>query len=202
MERTVTIDLGGRSYAVRIARGLLAELGGAVASLGDVSSAVVISDSTVGGLYGSKALDSLAKSGLTASRLDFPDGERNKTMATYARLMDAVLAITPAIDRHCVIVALGGGLSGDVAGFVAATALRGLRVVQCPTSLLACVDSSVGGKTGIDHPAGKNLIGAFHQPSAVLVDTDALKSLPRQELNNGLAECVKHGVIRDASLLD
>ena len=118
----------------------------------------------MGRLYGPAAAESLAGAGLATTLISFPAGEANKTLATYGRLLDDVLALTPAIDRDSVIVALGGGVPGDVAGFVAATVLRGVRVVQCATTLLAAVDSSVGGKTGIDHATGKNLIGAFHQP--------------------------------------
>jgi 3-dehydroquinate synthase len=202
MERTVRVELGPRSYDVRVASGLVDALGGAVASLGSVSSAVVISDTNVAPLYAERAVNSLTKENVPAHLLTFPAGEPHKTLQTYGGLLDGVLGLQPPIDRDCVIVALGGGVVGDVAGFVAATALRGLRVVQCPTSLLAGVDSSVGGKTGVDHPTGKNLIGAFHQPSAVLVDATTLRSLPAAELGNGLAECVKHGVIRDPELLD
>ncbi len=116
--------------------------------------------------------------------------------------MDELLAVSPPIDRDSLIVALGGGVTGDLAGFVAATALRGLRWLQCPTTLLADVDASVGGKTAVDHPAGKNLIGAFHQPRGVLIDVSVLKTLDARQLRTGLAECVKHGMIRDATLLD
>jgi 3-dehydroquinate synthase len=116
--------------------------------------------------------------------------------------MDSLFALAPAIDRDSLIVALGGGVCGDLAGFVAATALRGLRWVQCPTTLLADVDASVGGKTAVDHPAGKNLVGAFHQPSAVLVDVLALGTLPARHISNGLAECVKHALIADAAALE
>lgn len=202
MERTVRVDLGERSYSIRIAPGLLESVGEAVGELKNVSSAVVITDSTVSQLYGQQVVNSLSGAGLNASVIDFPAGECNKTAKTYCDLMDSLFAVEPAIDRDSVIVALGGGVPGDVAGFVAATALRGLRFIQCPTTLLACVDSSVGGKTGIDHATGKNLIGAFHQPCEVIVDVETLRTLPREELCNGLAECVKHGVIRDAGLLD
>jgi len=199
--RKITVDLGPRSYDVTVAAGLLAHLGATVARLGRASHAVVISDTTVVDLYGPAAAESLAEANLAAGFISFPAGEANKTLAVYGKLLDDLLALTPAIDRDGVIVALGGGVPGDVAGFVAATALRGLRVVQCPTTLLAAVDSSVGGKTGVDHATGKNLIGAFHQPSAVVVDVETFRTLPAAERVNGLAECVKHGVIRDASLL-
>ena len=199
--RKITVDLGPRSYDVCIAAGQLARLGAVAGDLGRVSRAVIISDSTVADLYGRRAVESLAGADLVATLVSFPAGEASKTLATYGRLLDELLALAPAIDRDCVIVALGGGVPGDVAGFVAATALRGLRAVQCATTLLAAVDSSVGGKTGIDHPAGKNLIGAFHQPRAVVIDVETFATLPAGELANGLAECVKHGVIREEPLL-
>ena len=199
--RKITVDLGPRSYDVTVAAGQLAHLGAAVAGLGRASHAVVISDSTVVDLYGPQAAESLAAANLAGAFISFPAGEANKTLAVYAQLLDDLLALAPPIDRDCVIVALGGGVPGDVAGFVAATALRGLRVIQCPTTLLAAVDSSVGGKTGVDHAAGKNLIGAFHQPGGVVIDVETFRTLPAGELANGLAECVKHGVIRDEPLL-
>jgi len=202
MTRKVTVELGPRSYEVQVGPGLLANLGRTASAIRHVQQAVVIADSTVTGLYGRQAMHSLASAGLSAALIDFPAGEANKNLATVGKLCDKLFAVSPAVDRNCLIVALGGGVPGDVAGMVAAVALRGLRWMQCPTTLLADVDASVGGKTGVDHPAGKNLIGAFHQPSAVLIDVRTLKSLPAQELRSGLAECVKHAVIRDAELLD
>jgi 3-dehydroquinate synthase len=200
--KTIRVDLAERSYDVLVGPAMLDRLGGLTAGLDGASSAVVIADETVAGLYGEAAVDQLEAEGLVADRLTFPSGESSKTLGTYCRLMDGLLTCDPPIDRGTVIVALGGGVTGDLAGFAAATALRGLRFIQCPTTLLADVDSCVGGKTGVDHPAGKNLIGAFHQPSAVLIDVETLKTLPDEEWRNGLAECVKHAVIRDATLLD
>ncbi|NBB94355.1 MAG: 3-dehydroquinate synthase [Planctomycetes bacterium] len=202
MSRTVSVELGERRYGITIAPGLLDQLGRRLVELTGARRAIVITDSNVSELYGSRALAALSEAGLDRLELCFAAGETHKTLATVSKLLDGVLRHSPAIDRKTVIVALGGGVVGDVAGFVAAVALRGLRVVQVPTSLLACVDSSVGGKTGVDHAAGKNLIGAFHQPRAVLIDVDTLRTLPAAELRNGLPECVKHAVIRDASLLD
>ncbi|MBS3734034.1 MAG: 3-dehydroquinate synthase [Phycisphaerae bacterium] len=201
MTRTLRVELGERSYDVRIAPGAVSDLGEATARLGAVSSGVIISDETVAAHYGRAAGEALRAVGLDAPLLTFPPGEPHKTFATYGELLDAVLQCQPAIDRRSVIIALGGGVTGDLAGFVAATCLRGLRFVQCPTTLLADVDSAVGGKTGVDHAAGKNLIGAFHQPSAVVIDVQTLGTLSDAELRNGLAECVKHAVIRDADLL-
>ena len=202
LERTITVDLGRRSYDVRVGPGLLSAMGDAVAALPGVTGAAIVTDSNVGPLYGPRVSDALAAAGVQAALIEFPAGEASKNLSTVAGVLDALLAITPAVDRATVVVALGGGVVGDLAGFVAAIALRGMRFYQCPTSLLADVDASVGGKTGVDHQAGKNLIGAFHQPAGVMIDVAALKTLPRRELIGGLAECVKHAVIRDASLLD
>ena len=202
MTRQVQVQLGDRSYTVSVGSGLLAEAGKAAASLPGARRAVVIADSNVAALYGPTCLEALRGAGLQSDLLSFPAGEADKTLQTCSGLFDSLFALRPTVDRRAVVVALGGGVTGDVAGFVAATALRGLRFIQCPTTLLAAVDASVGGKTGVDHPAGKNLIGAFHQPVAVLIDVDLLKTLSAGEFANGLAECVKHGVIRDAALLD
>jgi 3-dehydroquinate synthase len=202
MQRTVKVNLGRRSYEVRIGPGELARLGEVAAGMKAARSAVIIADATVAELYGRGALDSLDAAGVRAALIDFPPGEEHKTLVTFSRVMDELLAVSPPIDRDSLIVALGGGVTGDLAGFVAATALRGLRWLQCPTTLLADVDASVGGKTAVDHPAGKNLIGAFHQPRGVLIDVSVLKTLDARQLRTGLAECVKHGMIREATLLD
>jgi len=201
-EQTVAVDLGERSYDVRVGAGLLDALGETAAAVEGVTSVAVISETTVRDLYGRRATDSLTAAGVTNGLVAFPAGEANKTLATVSAVLDALFALTPPIDRSSLIVTLGGGVPGDLGGFVAATALRGLRLLQCPTTLLADVDASVGGKTGVDHPAGKNLIGAFHQPVGVLIDVTTLATLPRAELVSGLAECVKHAVIRDAELLE
>ena len=187
MTRTVPVDLGDRSYRVRVGAGLLDELGEAVAALPRQTSAVVVSEDTVAGLYGQRAMASLEAAGVSASLIRFRPGEANKTLQTASDVLDALFAVDPPVDRATVIVPLGGGVPGDLGGFVAATALRGLRCVQCPTTLLADVDASVGGKTAVDHPAGKNLIGAFHQPAAVVIDVETLRTLPRRELVGGLA---------------
>ena len=203
MPTNIRVELGPRSYDVRIGAGLLAELGAFATTGGKPRrGAVVIADTTVAGLYGQRALDSLAQAGLPATLLQFPAGEANKTLATYAALMDQLLRLEPAIDRSTLVIALGGGVTGDISGFVAATALRGLDWLQCPTTLLADVDASVGGKTAVDHSRGKNLVGAFHQPRGVLIDVRTLASLPPAQFADGLGECVKHGVIRDRSLLE
>jgi 3-dehydroquinate synthase len=156
----------------------------------------VISDSHVAKLYGEKLVATLHDAKFHAQLFAFPAGEWNKTRETWAGLSDRMLAAH--FGRDCAVIALGGGVVGDVAGFLAATYLRGVPYVQLPTSLLAMIDSSIGGKTGVDVPAGKNLLGAFHQPRLVVADLDLLSSLPPVQLSAGLAEAVKHGVIADA----
>ena len=202
MEQTIRVELGDRSYDVRVGSGVLDSVGPAAAGLPSVRQAAVIADSNIASSYGQQAVDSLAGEGIDATLIEFPTGEANKTVASFSDLIDAVFAITPAIDRNLLIVACGGGVTGDIAGYVAASTLRGVRWLQCPTSLLADVDASVGGKTGINHASGKNLIGAFYQPAGVLIDVETLKTLAPRELESGLGECVKHAVIRDASLLE
>ena len=214
----ITVDLAVRSYKVAVGVNLLGQVGAAaadltahlpdfgelsrVAGVGGAGRTVVITDSTVGPLYADTVADSLARLGWRCDVIEFPPGEEYKNLTTYGGVMDELLSLDPPIDRKSVIVALGGGVVGDLAGFVAATALRGLSFINVPTTLLADVDAAVGGKTGLNASAGKNLIGAFHQPGAVIIDAAVLKTLPAAELGNGLAECVKHGVIRDDSLLD
>ena len=199
---TVKIDLGRRSYAATVGAGLLTELGSLINVPSGSRRTIVITDSNVAGLYGQAAMDSLRAAGIKADIIDFPAGEQNKNLRTVEKLFDRLFKLSPPVGRDSLIIALGGGVAGDVAGFVAATALRGLDFIQCPTTLLAAVDSSVGGKTGVDHSAGKNLIGAFHQPVGVLVDVETFRTLPEGHLQSGLAECVKHAMIRDESLLE
>ncbi|MFO7539236.1 MAG: 3-dehydroquinate synthase [Chloroflexota bacterium] len=178
-------------YPVYVGQGLLP---GQLAQLGQLAGTdgplVVISDSNVGPLYADRIE--------TQTVLTMPAGEQHKTLATVNHLYDQLLAA--GIDRSGTIVALGGGVVGDVAGFVAATYLRGVNFVQCPTSLLAMVDASVGGKTGVDLPQGKNLVGAFKQPQAVIADLDTLATLPPVELSAGMAEVIKHGLIANPDL--
>lgn len=202
MEQTIRVELGERSYDVRVGSGVLDSVGTVAAGLPAVRQAAVIADSNIASSYGNQAVDSLTAAGIDATLIEFPTGEQNKTVAVFSDMLDAVFAISPVIDRDLLIVACGGGVTGDISGYVAASTLRGVRWLQCPTSLLADVDASVGGKTGINHASGKNLIGAFYQPSGVLIDVETLKTLAPRELQSGLGECVKHAVIRDASLLD
>ena len=201
--RTIPVNLGRRSYQVFVGQALLGELAQLLSAvLEGWSKVVIITDSNVGPLYARAAAESLNRSSLRCEVLEFPAGEASKNLATYVELINRLLAPAPAIDRHALILALGGGVVGDLAGFVAATALRGLDFVQLPTTLLAAVDASVGGKTGLDTPAGKNLVGAFHQPKAVVIDAELLATLPAAELGSGLAECVKHAVIRQPAMLE
>jgi len=183
-----------------VGRGLLAELPRTLVERCPARPYAVISDSRVAELYGSRVLGLMRDAGLEARLFQFPNGEWNKTRETWAELTDAMLKAR--VGRDGAVVALGGGVTGDLAGFVAATFLRGVPYVQVPTTLLAMIDASVGGKTGVDVPAGKNLVGAFHQPSFVLADIETLATLPKPHLSAGMAEALKHAVITDAAYLD
>nr|WP_279292735.1 3-dehydroquinate synthase [Methylobacterium goesingense] len=182
-----------------IGRGLLDEAGRHVAALG-AKAAVIVSDTNVAALYGARLRDGLAAAGLRSGLVTVAPGETSKSYATYAAVCDGLLA--HKVERNDLVVALGGGVVGDLAGFAAATLRRGVRFVQAPTSLLAQVDSSVGGKTGINSPHGKNLIGAFHQPRLVLADTATLDTLSEREMRAGYAEVAKYGLINDARFFD
>ncbi len=196
--RRVRVPLEARPYDVLIGDGLLGRAGALLGQVMPQRRAVVVTDETVAALHLPVLLDSFRQSGIAARAVTVPAGERSKSIDTYARLADDILA--GGVERRTTIVALGGGVIGDLAGFVAATMLRGLPFVQVPTTLLAQVDSSVGGKVGINTPHGKNLIGAFQQPSAVLADVGALRTLPARELRAGYAEIVKAGLIADPAL--
>ncbi|MEW6235211.1 MAG: 3-dehydroquinate synthase [Candidatus Omnitrophota bacterium] len=196
----IAINLGDRSYGIVVGCGLLDETGAFVRRAGFHSPIPVITDSNVGPIYAERVRTSLEREGFHAAVLTFPAGETEKNISTLSRLYDGMAALKP--ERKSGVVALGGGVVGDVAGFAAATFLRGIRFIQVPTTLLAQVDASVGGKVGIDHASGKNLIGAFHQPSAVLIDPQTLLTLDRRQIKAGLAEIVKHGVIADAGLFE
>jgi 3-dehydroquinate synthase len=189
----VSVSAPGGHYDILIGPGLLDGLDEWLQPLAPTSIAI-IADPTVAALYGARATAAarrVARTELVV--LEASEGE--KTLLTAARVVDRLVAM--AADRRTVVVALGGGVVGDIAGFAAAVFMRGIRIVQAPTTLLAQVDSSVGGKTGVNHPAGKNLIGAFHQPVAVVADTTTLRSLPPRELSAGIAEILKHGLIAD-----
>lgn len=192
MSSTVTVELGDRSYPIVIGRGLLGG-GFDLAPFVRGTDCLVVSNETVAPLYYQKLLPNLA--GRDVSCVKLPDGEAHKTVATMQTILDAL--VESRANRDVCLIALGGGVVGDIAGFAAACYMRGIDFIQVPTTLLAQVDSSVGGKTGVNHAQGKNLIGAFHQPQMVLIDTDTLGTLPDRELSAGLAEVIKHGVICD-----
>ncbi len=194
----IRVDLDSRSYAVVVGEGLLDELGPRLAALGFGGRCGVVTSDRVGALYRAPVERSLRLAGFEPVVVVVPDGEEHKSLATLSRIYDALLGA--GVERTMPVVALGGGVIGDLTGFAAATLLRGLPVVQVPTTLLAQVDAAIGGKTAVDHPAGKNLIGAFHQPRLVVADVATLATLPRRELLAGLAEVVKYGVIGDAAL--
>jgi 3-dehydroquinate synthase len=194
--RKVNVSLAERSYPILIAPGLISRIGGECARLKFSGKCTVISDTNVAGLYGKTAMRSLKSAGLDPILITVSAGETSKNLETVHACYDQLAA--HRIERKSFIVALGGGVVGDLAGFVAATYLRGIGFVQVPTTLLAQVDSSVGGKVGVNLKAGKNLVGAFYQPKLVLCDLNALKTLPDREFRAGLAEVIKYGIIYDA----
>ncbi len=196
--KVVRVNLGDRSYSISIGKGVLRKLGALARKCFPGDRALVVTDRNVSPLFGPGAMKSLERAGFEAGLFAVPAGERSKSVSQLARIYDKLATLR--IERGCGIVALGGGVVGDLAGFAAATYLRGLPYIQVPTSLLAQVDSSVGGKTGVDHKAGKNLIGAFYQPAAVLSELAALGSLPDRHFRAGLAEVVKHAAIADPRL--
>ena len=184
-------------YEIAVEAGLLEKVPGLVKKI-PASKYAVISDSNVAELYGKKLVAALRKAGGEACLVQFPAGEENKSLETAGRLAQQLLE--ERMDRNSLVIALGGGVTGDLAGFVAATYMRGVTFVQVPTTLLAMVDASIGGKTGVDLPNCKNCVGAFHQPAAVYSDVKTLETLPDRELKNGLAESAKHAVMLDEKL--
>ena len=191
------VELGARSYPIKIGNGLLLEQG-LISPYLNGRDALLISNEIVAPLY-MKALQNMLSGGRVET-LVLPDGEATKTPATLMKIYDAL--VEHRFGRDCVLIALGGGVIGDIVGFAAATWQRGVDFIQVPTTLLAQVDSSVGGKTAVNHPGGKNLIGAFHQPLCVVSDMGTLSTLPDRELKAGLAEVIKYGLIYDAELFD
>jgi 3-dehydroquinate synthase len=191
---TVPVPLGDRAYEILVGRGLIESAGARIAALG-ARAAAIVTDEHVGPLYAHALMASLEAQGLRVSVITLPPGEATKSYASLEQVCDAVLAAK--IERGDLVVALGGGVIGDLAGFAAAVVRRGVRFVQVPTTLLSQVDSSVGGKTGINSRHGKNLVGAFHQPSLVIADTALLDTLPLREMRAGYAEVVKYGFIDD-----
>jgi 3-dehydroquinate synthase len=195
----VHIDLGDRSYPILIATTLIGD-SATFASLPAGDTALIVTNVTVGPLYAERLQTTLQKRYKTVHVLSLPDGEEHKNWQTLNTIFDALLA--HACERKTVLFALGGGVVGDMTGYAAASYMRGVPFVQVPTTLLSQVDSSVGGKTGINHPLGKNMIGAFYQPQLVVCDLDTLKTLPDRELSAGLAEVIKYGPIADLAFLD
>jgi 3-dehydroquinate synthase len=198
--RTIRVELSANPYPIVIGAGALQQLGEQVRAAGIKAGTkvLVVTNPVVEQQYGATALSSLKAAGFEASSLVIDAGEDQKTPATVVLIHDA--AFERRLERGSLIVALGGGVVGDMAGFAAASWLRGIAVVQVPTTLLAMVDAAIGGKTGVNHPGGKNLIGAFHQPRLVLIDPATLGTLPEREFRAGMAEVIKYGVIGDAEL--
>ena len=196
----VSVSLGSRSYNILIGDGLIEAAGAHVAHLAPGAKCAVVTDSNVAALHLDRLMASLAKAGLRATSIVVPPGEASKSYAQFAHVCDGLIAAH--IERRDLVIAFGGGVVGDLAGFAAASVRRGLRLVQIPTTLLAQVDSSIGGKTAINSPHGKNLVGAFHQPSLVLADTAVLDTLNPREFRAGYAETVKYGLIGDREFFD
>ena len=198
--KTLHVDLASRSYPIYIGTDLLEQKALFEPHLKSSTTVFIVSNTTVAPLYAKTLMSTFSQLGKTVRLLELPDGESYKDWQHLQLIFDELLA--HGADRQSMIVALGGGVVGDMAGFGAASFMRGIRFIQVPTTLLAQVDSSVGGKTGINHPLGKNMIGAFHQPVAVIADLNTLRTLPARELSAGLAEVIKHGAIADADFLD
>ncbi len=197
---TIPVELNERSYDIDVERNSLDRAGVALASLGDVSRVLLVVDDNVEPLYGERVADAIADRGMDLDVVVIPAGEESKSIEVAYSLWENFLEV--GADRRSVAVALGGGVVGDLTGFVAATYARGIRFFQIPTTLLAQVDSSVGGKTAIDLPKGKNMVGAFHQPSGVLIDPDTLASLPDDQYQSGLGEVVKYGASLDKKFFE
>jgi len=198
--KSLRVGLDERSYSIHIAEGILSRIGALCRDLPLKGRCAVVTNPTVAALYLSQVRSSLEREGYPVTVVEIPDGEEYKNSSTLDMIYDGL--ISAELDRGAFIVALGGGVVGDMAGFAAATFLRGIPFVQVPTTLLAQVDSSVGGKTGINHRLGKNLIGAFYQPSLVVIDLDTLDSLPEREYLCGIAETLKYGIVLERSLFE
>ena len=198
MMQTLTVNLGERSYPIYVGDGILSKAGDFLQRAGLRGKVAVITNPTVAQLYLDAVHDSLSAAGFDVTPVLIPDGEQHKDLQSLSVIYDRL--ISDRFERRSCVLALGGGVVGDLAGFAAATFLRGIAYAQVPTTLLAQVDSSVGGKTGVNHQEGKNLVGAFYQPRLVLIDVAVLQSLPRREFIAGLAEVIKYGVIEDPAL--
>jgi 3-dehydroquinate synthase len=193
--RELSVGLGERSYPIFIQQGLLDKIGRELQKKPFAKRYGIVADDNVADLFGERLLESLQKSDIPAEIITFPKGEASKNLATIAELSSTLARM--GFDRKDGLLALGGGVTGDITGFLAACYMRSIPYAQVPTTLLAQVDSSVGGKTGVDIPEGKNLVGAFYQPKAVFIDSQVLQDLPQSELLNGLAEVIKYGIIYD-----
>ena len=193
----IPVNLGSRSYRILVAPGALARVGEELGRLGVGAKVALFSDPGILARHGRPVRQGLERAGFQVTVVELPEGESAKTVEVAGRGWDALL--DAGLDRGSTVVALGGGAVGDLAGFVAATYMRGVNFVQVPTTLLGQVDASIGGKTAVDHPKAKNLIGAFHQPRLVLVDPAVLTTLPDREFRSGLAEVIKHGIVLDAA---
>ncbi len=200
MVNVVPVNLGSRSYEVRIGSGLLGRAGFEIAPFLRRKRLAIVTDTTVAALHLQAFQAGLAQAGITSTALALPSGEGTKSWPEFARTVDWLLE--QKVERRDMVVALGGGVIGDLVGFAAAVLRRGVRFVQVPTTLLSQVDSSVGGKTGINSVHGKNLIGAFHQPALVLADIDLLDTLPPRDFIAGYGEVVKYGLLGDAAFFD
>lgn len=198
--KTVQVSLGERSYEIFIESGLLGQVGELLEHRGIHPTIFLISNSRVFELYGEDLFRQLSDRGCQVNEIIIPDGEQHKTIKTVEQIYTDLLS--HRADRSSTVIALGGGVTGDIAGFAAATLLRGIPYIQIPTTLLAQVDSSVGGKTGVNHPLGKNMIGSFYQPELVCIDTDTLSTLPPREFQSGLYEVVKYGLICDSEFFE
>ena len=198
--QTLTVNLSDRSYPIHVGAEMIERAGQLMQQAGLLGKVAIVTNPTVAQLYLDPVHEALSQAGFETTPVLLPDGEEHKTLKSLSTIYDRLVA--ERFERKSCVLALGGGVIGDLAGFAAATYLRGIPYVQVPTTLLAQVDSSVGGKTGVNHDAGKNLIGAFYQPKLVLIDVAALRSLPRRELIAGLAEVIKYGIISDRYLFE
>ena len=194
----VKVNLGKRSYDIKIARGLLAKIGSEARLLSKADKVAVITDANVDALYGQSIQKALEDAAFSVSRIVIEPGEKSKTLGTLSDVFAQMAAF--GMTRSDLVITFGGGVPGDLGGFAAATFLRGIDFIQVPTSLLAQIDSSVGGKVAVDLPAGKNLVGSFYQPLGVFIDPDLLGTLPKRYLHDGLAEAIKYGCIRSSGL--
>ena len=200
MARTLRVELGDNSYPLVVGTGLLNRVGELLTPHTKSNKVLIVSDTFLKARYMPVVVKGLEDAGLDIHTIEVPAGEENKSLTQFSHIQDSLVA--HQLDRGSTLIALGGGVIGDLAGFAAAVYMRGIPYVQIPTTLQAQVDASVGGKTAINHPKGKNLIGAFHQPKLVLIDVDTLKTLPQRDIRSGLIEVIKMGVIRDEPLFE